>query len=104
MFGRSNPVVRAIATQLPSRQADASCGKPDRRRRRNEPRLLPKRPLTRRTRLVRHSQQEYSMRSLILSAATVALAGTATTVAAQAADLPKGATHNIVLVHGAFVD
>ena len=44
------------------------------------------------------------MRSLILLAATVALAGTATTVAAQAADLPKGATHNIVLVHGAFVD
>ena len=44
------------------------------------------------------------MRNLILSAATVVMAGAAIAVAAQAADLPKGAAHNIVLVHGAFVD
>ena len=32
------------------------------------------------------------------------MAAAAIAVAAQAADLPKGAVHNIVLVHGAFVD
>jgi len=44
------------------------------------------------------------MQNLLLSAATVFIAGTAVIAPAQAADLPKGAAHNIVLVHGAFVD
>ena len=44
------------------------------------------------------------MRNLLLSAVTVLMAGTAFTASAQAAHLPKGAAHNIVLVHGAFVD
>ena len=44
------------------------------------------------------------MRNLLLSAATVLMAGAAFAAPAQSADLPKGAAHNIVLVHGAFVD
>jgi len=44
------------------------------------------------------------MRILLASAATVLVAGAALVAPAQAADLPKGAAHNIVLVHGAFVD
>src|SRR6201999_3373285 len=44
------------------------------------------------------------MRSLLLSAATLLMAGAAFGASAQSADLPKGAAHNIVLVHGAFVD
>jgi pimeloyl-ACP methyl ester carboxylesterase len=43
-----------------------------------------------------------TMRNLLLSAATVLVAGAA--FAAQAAHPPKHAAHNIVLVHGAFVD
>jgi pimeloyl-ACP methyl ester carboxylesterase len=43
------------------------------------------------------------MRNLILSAAAL-LAGAAFCAPARAAELPKGAAHNIVLVHGAFVD
>jgi len=44
------------------------------------------------------------LRNLLLSAATVLLAGAASTAPAQSAHLPKGVAHNIVLVHGAFVD
>lgn len=44
------------------------------------------------------------MRNLIISAASVLLAGAAFAAPAQSAQLPKGAAHNIVLVHGAFVD
>ena len=44
------------------------------------------------------------MRNLLLSAATVLLAGTAFAAPAQSAQLPNGTVHNIVLVHGAFVD
>ena len=44
------------------------------------------------------------MRNLLLSAATILMAGTVLAAPAQAAHLPKGAAHNIVLVHGAFVD
>jgi pimeloyl-ACP methyl ester carboxylesterase len=43
------------------------------------------------------------MRNLLLSAAAVLMAG-ATFAAPALAVLPKGAAHNIVLVHGAFVD
>jgi pimeloyl-ACP methyl ester carboxylesterase len=44
------------------------------------------------------------MPNLLLSAATVLMAGAAFAASSQAAHLPKGAAHNIVLVHGAFVD
>ncbi len=44
------------------------------------------------------------MPNLLLSTAAVFIAGAAFAAAAQATDLPKGAAHNIVLVHGAFVD
>ena len=44
------------------------------------------------------------MLNILLSAATVLLAGTTFVGSARAAELPKGAAHNIVLVHGAFVD
>ena len=44
------------------------------------------------------------MRNILLSAATALLAGTTLVGAAHSAELPKGAAHNIVLVHGAFVD
>jgi len=44
------------------------------------------------------------MRNLVFSAATVLIAGAAFAVPLQSAELPKGAAHNIVLVHGAFVD
>jgi len=44
------------------------------------------------------------MRNILLSAATVLLAGTTVVGSAHSAELPKGAVHNIVLVHGAFVD
>jgi len=44
------------------------------------------------------------MRNLLLSAATVLVAGAAITAPAQAAHPPKDAARNIVLVHGAFVD
>ena len=44
------------------------------------------------------------MRNLLLSAATVLMAGAALAGSAHSAELPKGAAHNIVLVHGAFVD
>ncbi len=50
----------------------------------------------------RTSHQEQSMRNLLLSAASVLIAGLA--APAQSAQLPEGAAHNIVLVHGAFVD
>src|SRR6201993_3462583 len=49
-------------------------------------------------------QQEQSMRNILLSAATVLLAGSTLVGSAHSAELPKGAAHNIVLVHGAFVD
>jgi pimeloyl-ACP methyl ester carboxylesterase len=44
------------------------------------------------------------MRNLLISAATVLLAGAAFAAPVQSAELPKGAAHNVVLVHGAFVD
>jgi pimeloyl-ACP methyl ester carboxylesterase len=44
------------------------------------------------------------MRNILLSAATVLLAGTTLVGSAHSAEPPKGAAHNIVLVHGAFVD
>lgn len=44
------------------------------------------------------------MRNRLLLAATVLFAGAAYVAPARSADLPKGAAHNIVLVHGAFVD
>lgn len=45
------------------------------------------------------------MRNLLISAASILSAGAAAIVtSAQAAELPSGAAHNIVLVHGAFVD
>jgi len=44
------------------------------------------------------------MRNILLSAATVLLAGTTLAGSVHAAELPKGAAPNIVLVHGAFVD
>ncbi|HEY2876791.1 MAG TPA: alpha/beta hydrolase [Reyranella sp.] len=44
------------------------------------------------------------MRTLLLSAASVLLAGAPFAASAQSARLPNGAAHNIVLVHGAFVD
>jgi pimeloyl-ACP methyl ester carboxylesterase len=44
------------------------------------------------------------MRDLLLSAASVLMAGTAFAASAQSASLPEGAARNIVLVHGAFVD
>jgi pimeloyl-ACP methyl ester carboxylesterase len=43
------------------------------------------------------------MRNLLLSAA-VLMAGAPVAAPAYSAELPKGAAHNIVLVHGAFVD
>ncbi|MEJ0093989.1 MAG: alpha/beta hydrolase [Methylocella sp.] len=43
------------------------------------------------------------MQNLMLSAIAL-LAGAAFSASARAAELPKGAAHNIVLVHGAFVD
>ena len=44
------------------------------------------------------------MRNLLLSTVGVIMAGAVFAVPAQSAELPKGAAHNIVLVHGAFVD
>ena len=44
------------------------------------------------------------MRNILLSAATALLAGTTLVGSVHSAELPKGAAHNIVLVHGAFVD
>lgn len=44
------------------------------------------------------------MRNLLLSVATVLMSGATIAAPAQSAELPKGAAHNIVLVHGAFVD
>jgi pimeloyl-ACP methyl ester carboxylesterase len=48
--------------------------------------------------------QDQSMRNILLSAATILLAGSALVGSANSAEVPKGAAHNIVLVHGAFVD
>ena len=44
------------------------------------------------------------MPNFLLSAATVLLAGTTVVGSVRSAELPKRAAHNIVLVHGAFVD
>ena len=44
------------------------------------------------------------MRNLLISAAAILAAGAAFAAPARSAELPKGAAHNIVLVHGAFVD
>lgn len=44
------------------------------------------------------------MQNILLSAATLLLTGTTLVGSAHSAELPKGAAHNIVLVHGAFVD
>src|SRR5579863_2795415 len=57
-----------------------------------------------RTRVRPTCQQEQSMLNIPLSLATAFLAGTTLVGSARAAELPKGAVHNIVLVHGAFVD
>jgi pimeloyl-ACP methyl ester carboxylesterase len=57
-----------------------------------------------RTVFVRHANRNCQMRNILLSAATVLLAGTTLASSGHSAELPKGAAHNIVLVHGAFVD
>jgi pimeloyl-ACP methyl ester carboxylesterase len=44
------------------------------------------------------------MRKFLLSAAAALFAGTTLAAPVHAAEPPKGAAHNIVLVHGAFVD
>ncbi|MES0207349.1 alpha/beta hydrolase [Mesorhizobium sp. LNHC209A00] len=44
------------------------------------------------------------MRNILFSAAAALLAGSTLVGSANSAELPKGAAHNIVLVHGAFVD
>ena len=44
------------------------------------------------------------MRNILFSAAAALLAGSTLVGSADSAELPKGAAHNIVLVHGAFVD
>jgi pimeloyl-ACP methyl ester carboxylesterase len=44
------------------------------------------------------------MRNLLLSTVSVLIAGAAIAAPVQTVQLPKGAAHNIVLVHGAFVD
>ncbi|EJJ28411.1 alpha/beta fold hydrolase [Rhizobium sp. CF142] len=44
------------------------------------------------------------MRNILVLATTVLVAGAAFAAPARSADLPEGAAHNIVLVHGAFVD
>ncbi|MCA1453820.1 alpha/beta hydrolase [Bradyrhizobium sp. BRP22] len=44
------------------------------------------------------------MRNILVSAASVLLAGTTLAGSVHSAELPKQAAHNIVLVHGAFVD
>src|ERR1700704_1444075 len=44
------------------------------------------------------------MLNIVLSAATVLLAGSTLVAPARSANLPKGPAHNIVLVPGAFVD
>src|SRR6202522_2043011 len=44
------------------------------------------------------------MRNLLLSTVSALIAGAAIAAPVQAVQLPKGAAHNIVLVHGAFVD
>ena len=49
------------------------------------------------------TQQDHSMRNILFSAAAL-LAGSTLVGSANSAELPKGAAHNIVLVHGAFVD
>jgi hypothetical protein len=49
-------------------------------------------------------KQELSMLNFLLSTVAVVMAGAAFAAPAQSAELPKGAAHNIVLVHGAFVD
>lgn len=48
--------------------------------------------------------QEIKMRTLIFTAITTLLSGASLAIPAGAATLPKHAAHNIVLVHGAFVD
>jgi pimeloyl-ACP methyl ester carboxylesterase len=57
-----------------------------------------------RTVFVRHANRNNQMRNILLSAATVLLAGPTLVGSVHSAELPKGAAHNIVLVHGAFVD
>jgi pimeloyl-ACP methyl ester carboxylesterase len=44
------------------------------------------------------------MLNFLLSTVAAVMAGAAFAAPAQSAELPKGAAHNIVLVHGAFVD
>jgi pimeloyl-ACP methyl ester carboxylesterase len=44
------------------------------------------------------------MRNLLLSAAAIFITDAAIVTHALSAELPRGAAHNIVLVHGAFVD
>src|SRR5262245_46257710 len=50
------------------------------------------------------SHQERPMLNLVLPTAALLMAGAAVAAPARSADLPEGAAHNIVLVHGAFVD
>src|ERR1700744_1213839 len=49
-------------------------------------------------------KQEQLMRNILLSAATILLAGTTLVSSVHSPELPKEAARNIVLVHGAFVD
>ena len=84
--------------------ADASCGKPFRKTADGRTATLPKRLPIPWTRVVRHPNRSNQCEIFSSQLATVLMAGAAIAAPAQSADLPKGAAHNIVLVHGAFVD
>jgi pimeloyl-ACP methyl ester carboxylesterase len=86
-----------------SRQAEASRHNPFPQQQMEEPR--PRRDACQSLDLRRPTtQQETSMRNLLLSAVAVLMAGATFAAPAKSAGLPDGAAHNIVLVHGAFVD
>src|SRR6478609_10266093 len=87
-----------------SRRADVTCGNHFANGRWKKPQLYWKRLSIPPDRVRPTCQQEQSMRNILLSAATLPLAGTTLVGSVHSAELPKGAAHNIVLVHGAFVD
>src|SRR6185312_1560930 len=87
-----------------SRRADVTCGNHFANGSWKKPQLYWKRLSIPPDRVRPTCQQERFMRNILLSAATVLLAGTTLVGSAHSAELPKGAAPNIVLVHGAFVD
>ena len=87
-----------------SRRADASCGNPFRQTADGRTATLPKRLPIPRTRVVRHPNRSNQCEIFYSQPPPSSWPERHLPPPPNRLELPKGAAHNIVLVHGAFVD